>query len=301
MVIKILEMALPVLIMLGLGYFCKAKNVFDEKGLLGLKAFISNITLPVVLFNAFLCAEYNAKIVVLFVLIYVGYLLAIGTGLLLNKTGKSCSVFMPFLLASAEGGMLGYALYGLITGTQTGFAAVDLGQTVFAYTAFLALLKMTDGKKVTARNLLGNMFSNKCFWGMLLGIGKLVLNSSVGGIVTSVISMIAAPTSAIVLLVVGYELNMKCELMKKVLITVVTRLAIMAVLLVAVSAIVTGIFGYDKELEVALMVLYSLPAPFIIPMFADLGDDSEYVSTTLSVNTVVTIILFVFISAFYIM
>jgi predicted permease len=158
---------------------------------------------------------------------------------------------------------------------------------------------MTDGKKVTARNLLGNMFSNKCFWGMLLGIicgatgiGKLVLNSSVGGIVTSVISMIAAPTSAIVLLVVGYELNMKRELMKKVLITVVTRLAIMAVLLVAVSAIVTGIFGYDKELEVALMVLYSLPAPFIIPMFADLGDDSEYVSTTLSVNTVVTIILF---------
>ena len=133
------------------------------------------------------------------------------------------------------------------------------------------------------------------------GIGKLVLNSSVGGIVTSVISMIAAPTSAIVLLVVGYELNMKRELMKKVLITVVTRLAIMAVLLVAVSAIVTGIFGYDKELEVALMVLYSLPAPVIIPMFADLGDDSEYVSTTLSDNTVVTIILFVFISAFYIM
>ena len=133
------------------------------------------------------------------------------------------------------------------------------------------------------------------------GIGKLVLNSSVGGIVTSVISMIAAPTSAIVLLVVGYELNMKRELMKKVLITVVTHLAIMAVLFVAVSAIVTGIFGYDKELEVALMVLYSLPAPFIIPMFADLGDDSEYVSTTLSVNTVVTIILFVFISAFYIM
>ena len=133
------------------------------------------------------------------------------------------------------------------------------------------------------------------------GIGELVLNSSVGGIVTSVISMIAAPTSAIVLLVVGYELNMKRELMKKVLITVVTRLGIMAVLLVAVSAIVTGIFGYDKEIEVALMVLYSLPAPFIIPMFADLGDDSEYVSTTLSVNTVVTIILFVFISAFYIM
>lgn len=133
------------------------------------------------------------------------------------------------------------------------------------------------------------------------GIGKLVLNSNAGGIVISVISTVTAPTSAIVLLVVGYELNMKRELMKKVMLTVAVRLVIMAVLLVAVSAIVAGIFGYDKELEVALMVLYSLPAPFIIPMFADLGDDSEYVSTTLSVNTVVTIILFVFISAFYIM
>ena len=38
MVIKILEMALPVLIMLGLGYFCKAKNVFDEKGAAWLKS-----------------------------------------------------------------------------------------------------------------------------------------------------------------------------------------------------------------------------------------------------------------------
>ena len=44
MVIKILEMALPVLIMLGLGYFAKQKMCLMKKGLLGLKAFISNIT-----------------------------------------------------------------------------------------------------------------------------------------------------------------------------------------------------------------------------------------------------------------
>ncbi len=271
----------------GAWIFCKAKNVFDEKRAAWLKSVHQQYYAPVVLFNAFLCAEYNAKIVVLFVLIYVGYLLAIGTGLLLNKTGKSCSVFMPFLLASAEGGMLGYALYGLITGTQTGFAAVDLGQTVFAYTAFLALLKMTDGKKVTARNLWAICFPINVSGASLLGIicgatgiGKLVLNSSVGGIVTSVISMIAAPTSAIVLLVVGYELNMKRELMKKVLITVVNVWQSWQYFLVAVSAIVTGIFGYDKELEVALMVLYSLPAPFIIRCLQTSGDDSEYVSTT---------------------
>ena len=36
----------------------------------------------------------------------------------------------------------------------------------------------------------------------------------------------------------------------------------------------------------ALMLQYTLPAPFIIPLFADLGDDAEYVSTTLSMGTV---------------
>jgi hypothetical protein len=308
MIAQILEMALPVFLMLGIGYICKAKQIFDYNGLLGLKSFISNVTLPVVLFNAFLNANYNIKTVVLFVLIYVGYLFAIGMGFVLRKAIKGSSTFMPFLLASAEGGMLGYALYGLITGSQTGFAAVDLGQTVFAYTAFLALLKTTDGEQVTAGGLLKNMFSNKCFLGMLLGIilgatgiGGLVLSSAAGGVVTSVISMITGPTSAIVLVVVGYELNMEKSLMKKVFTTIALRLVIMVALLAAVSAVITSIFGYDKDVIVALMVLYSLPAPFIIPMFADLGDDSEYVSTTLSVNTIITMILFVFISSFYIM
>lgn len=34
--------------------------------------------------------------------------------------------------------------------------------------------------------------------------------------------------------------------------------------------------------------------PFIIPLFADLGDDAEYVSTTLSLGTVLAVVLFFF-------
>ena len=48
----------------------------------------------------------------------------------------------------------------------------------------------------------------------------------------------------------------------------------------------------------ALMLQYTLPAPFIIPLFADLGDDGEYVSTSLSVGTLVTVVLFFFVAAF---
>ena len=201
--------------------------------------------------------------------------------------------------------MLGYALYGVLMGEQSGFAAVDLGQTVFAYTMFLAFLSMTDGRKPTAGGLVKNMVTNKCCIGMalgillgVLGVGQWVLNSPAAGVVTGIISMITAPTSALVLLVVGYELELDKSLLKPVAVTVASRLVIMAVLLAVVSFVLFRIVPYDKGLQIALMIMYALPAPFIIPLFADVGEDGRYISTSLSVHTLCTILLFVAIAAF---
>ena len=41
-----------------------------------------------------------------------------------------------------------------------------------------------------------------------------------------------------------------------------------------------------------------LPAPFIIPLFADVGEEGKYISTALSVHTICTIMLFAAIAAF---
>ena len=51
-------------------------------------------------------------------------------------------------------------------------------------------------------------------------------------------------------------------------------------------------------LLLALMLQYTLPAPFIIPLYADMGDDAEYVSTTLALGTVLAVVLFFFLTAF---
>ena len=292
-------MVLPVLLMIGIGYFCNRRQIFDMNGLKGLKALLGDIMLPVVLFNAFFTASYSLRVVVVFLVVYLGFGAAIALGFLLRPLVKPYGKYLPFLVASAEGGMLGYALYGLITGSQSGFAAVDLGQTVFAYTVWLGLLTSVDGGEVKAEKLLKNMISNKCFLGMVFGIvlgaagvGNVVMNSAAGGIVKSVVSMITAPVSAVVLLMVGYELNLKKELFLPVLKTIVLRLVIMGALLLVSNLVIFRIFPFDKELEIALMVLYALPAPFIIPIFSDVGKDGEYVATTLSVHTLVTVALY---------
>ena len=305
MALQVIQMVLPIVILLGLGMLCRRKNLFDQKGLAGLKSVVGDICLPVVLFNAFFTAHYSAAVALTFLLVYAGFGAALAAGFALRKLAAPHGKFFPFLLASAEGGMLGYALYGVLMGEQSGFAAVDLGQTVFAYTAFLGFLSLTDGRKPTAAGLLKNMLTNKCCIGMALGIllgalgvGQWVLSGPAAGVVTGVISMITAPTSALVLLVVGYELDLDKSLLRPVAVTVVCRLAVMALLLAVVSFVLFRLVPYDKGLQIALMILYALPAPFIIPLFADVGEEGKYISTSLSVHTLCTILLFVAIATF---
>lgn len=223
---QVVQMVLPIAIMLGLGVVCRQKGIFNMAGLAGIKAVVSDICLPVVLFNAFFTAQYSLTVLLVFVLVYLGFGLAMAAGFGLRGLAKPHGQFFPFLLTSAEGGMLGYALYGLLMGEQSGFAAVDLGQTVFAYTAFLGMLTLSGGQKPTAKGLLKNIVTNKCCIGMALGIllgasgvGRWVLAGSAGGIVSSAISMITAPTSALVLLIVGYELELDKTLLRPVAVT----------------------------------------------------------------------------------
>ena len=55
----------------------------------------------------------------------------------------------------------------------------------------------------------------------------------------------------------------------------------------------------DSLLNVINVMLgFSLPAPFIIPLFADVGEHGEYISTTLSVQALLSIVMFAGIAVF---
>jgi Predicted permeases len=303
--LQVIRMVLPIILLLALGSLCRKKKILTPEGLTGLKALVGDLCLPVVLFNAFFSARYSLTVLVTFAAVYAGFCLALAAGFKLRRLAAPHEKYMPFLLTSAEGGMLGYALYGVLMGEQSGFAAADLGQTVFAYTVFLGTLTLTGGRRPTARELAVNLISNKCCVGMALGIllgalgiGQWVLSGPAGGIVTAVIDLIKAPTSTLVLLIVGYELELDRTLVRPVAVTVLCRLAVMGLLAAGVSFTVFHLVPYDPSLQIALMILYALPAPFVIPLFADVGEEGRYISTTLSVHTLCTVLLFAVIAAY---
>ncbi len=304
---QILTMVLPVLVMIVLGRVCAVTGVLNDEQHAGIKNIIGNILLPVVLFQAFYTADYGARMLLVFVLVFVGYGIALAAGYALRRFVRPYDRFMPLLLTSSEGGMLGYALFGLLCGadqTKT-YAMVDIGQTMFAYTVFLTALKAAGGEKMTPRFIAKTMLTNKACIGMLLGIilGVLGVNkalkaTAVGEVLSALLSFITAPTSALILIVIGYQLHASKELLRPVLTTMGLRLCVLGAICAAICAILFAIIPYDKQLLLALILQYTLPAAFIIPLFANLGKDAEYVSTTLSLGTVLSVVLYFFLAMF---
>ena len=307
MITEILSKVLPVLVMIALGRLCETRQIINDVQHAGLKAIVGDILLPVVLFQAFFTADYGKRMLLVFVLVFVGYGAALAAGYALRRFVKPYGRFMPLLMTSAEGGMLGYALYALLCGadqTKT-YAMVDIGQTVFAYTVFLTALKAAGGEKMTPKFIVKNIVTNKACIGMLsgivlgaLGVYRAIDGTAAGEIVSSLLSFITAPTSALILIIMGYQLHASKQLLRPVLTTMGLRLGVLAVVCAAVSGILFAVIPFDKGLLLALMLQYSLPAPFIIPLYADMGDDAEYVSTTLSLGTVLAVLLFFLLTAF---
>ena len=55
---------------------------------------------------------------------------------------------------------------------------------------------------------------------------------------------------------------------------------------------------YSKETMTALILAFSLPASYAIPMFGKFEGQRDYVSTTISFETVLTLIVFVALTVF---
>ena len=86
-----------------------------------------------------------------------------------------------------------------------------------------------------------------------LRITKVMKTAAAGEIVTSLLSFITAPTSALILIVMGYQLHVSKKLLRPVLTTMGLRLGVLAVVCAAVSGILFAIIPYDKPLLLALI------------------------------------------------
>lgn len=296
MLIHVLNTALPVFLTLFLGILCRKKNILTRDGIDTLKNVAVDICLPAVLFAAFATAEYSGKNILIPVIMYLMCALSLALGFLIKKVFKLKSPLMPFLMSSFEAGMLGYGLYALLFPGEgnAAFAIIDLGQVLFVFTLYKGLLY----GKGSARELLHQAVSSPVLWAIAVGIvfgasglyralGKVGVSSVIDGIT----DFIAAPTSCLILISIGYDLEFKKTPWKRVLSYTGMRVAVMAVIFFVMSLLNRYVLGGIMN-ETALILMLILPAPYVLPIFADVEDERCDIASTLSVMTLLSLLLF---------
>ena len=296
MLVHILNTALPVFAALFIGILCRKRNILSREGVAALRKLAVDITLPAVLFSAFATAEYTPRNMLIPLLTFVLCVLALLFGFGLKKLFRQESRLMPYLMTGFEAGMLGYGLFALLYPGQSNaaFAIIDLGQVLFVFTVYKGLIM----GKGSAKELAKQAFSSPVLWaiiaGMLFGITglyKALQPSGVAGVIDTLAAFIAAPTSVLILISIGYDLQLENTPWKRVLSYTGMRVLTMGVIAAAAIAVNRLLLGGIMH-EGALALMLILPAPYVLPVFSDAEEEREDIASTLSVMTLLSLVLF---------
>ena len=304
--VEVLRTILPVLLVIGIGMFCRSRRLISREGINALKSVVVNITLPAVLINAFATTKYTVMDIAVPLMMFAICFLAWWLGKLAAGILKMNSRFVPFLTTGFEAGMLGYALFNMLYGSghTAEFARIDLGQVLFVFTLYKVLLGLETNEKADIGVLLKEMALSPIILaiaaGVLLGatgLYQVMVPSGAAGVLDACTDFVSAPTSTIILLTIGYDLVFADIPWKETLKVVGLRFVIMMILRTIFVVVLKKIWP-EANLTQAINVMFILPPPFVLPVFADDADQRVYISSALSASTLVAIAAFAVFAAF---
>lgn len=294
--IIIAQKALPVFVMLFLGMLCRKTKMISREGVAAMKAFAVNITLPAVMLNAFATASYSRESLIVPLVIFAVCVLMLLGGHALCRAMKIPGRLSPYLATGFEAGMLGYALFALLFPQEStsAFAMVDLGQVLFVFTLYKALLSGSNGLRGVVREALHAPTVWAIAAGIFIGASGLyhaLAPSGLSGVLDAVTGFVSAPTSAVILLTIGYDLVPSEIRWRKTARLAALRLITSAAALLLVLLVDRLLLGSMMHTG-ALVLMFTLPPPYVLPVFADVQEERTDVSSALSTLTLISLILF---------
>ncbi len=298
---EILRVVLPVLLTLLFGVLCRKKRLMDRAGVDALKTVAVQIGLPAVLLHTFAAAEYSLATLIVPLIMFLLCVLAWLLGKVLGQKLNMRNRFVPFLTTGFEAGMLGYALFILLYGSErlADFARIDLGQVLFVFTLYKALLGMEGEEKPDPRRLFREMALSPIILaiaaGVLLGVTgayQAMIPSGAAAVLDACTDFISAPVSALILLAIGYDLVFRDIPWREAMKAAGLRLLIMAVLC-AGTILLFRMLWPQSQWDRAVLLMFLLPPPFVLPVFSTDESQRAYVSSVLSLSTLIALLGFV--------
>lgn len=296
---------LPVVFMLGLGFFARKMRILSEEHNAGIKKLIFSILLPILVFNATFTMSIDPRYmqIMLFMFALQCALLALGYGVFrLVKTDYSHVA--PYLMTTIEGGNAFYPLYiGLVgTGFTSYFVLLDIPGIFMIFLVIpLILARITSGR-ASLSGMLRSIYTNPIVCCLILGIllnvtgiAGLFLKTPLGGAYSALASTATGPIAPLILFTLGYSFRIGKGSLAPMMKTLIVRLAMMGCAIAAAFLIFPWI-QQDPQLKIAVILFMLCPPAFALPIIVEpvckSEEDASFCSTYISLHMLSTVIAF---------
>lgn len=305
--LSIMPKIIPLLVLLIMGYIFEKKKFISHNTISEIKHFILNITLPALLFTAFLDIAFKKEYLVIIIFIILINLFMLLLGKKLSPLIKKDDPYLKLMFTGFEMGMIGIPLFTAIHGLENVkyIGIIDIGHEIFIWFILLGILfkLRQDSKEVSYIDLFKSFISSPVIIAILLGL--LVNISGLGLIKESnllvlsfmeSIEMIAGLTVPLILIIIGYEMKFKTQNLSIPLKIIGIRMIVLIPLaLISNKFLFMQLLNLDNMYNLALFTMLIMPPPFIIPLFIKEKEleTRKYVYNTLSLGTLISITIFI--------
>lgn len=300
----VLQIVMPVLVMIILGMLCRKWKILTGEGVANMKVLVTNVMLPVAIFHALATAEYNRETGILILIMLIMLVVSFSLGFVLKPFLKGkYQRYLPFMVSVYEGGLMAYPLYTSLCGSEnlSHVAVLDIAGLLFGFSIYMGMLgQVEDGGKIDVKKLFSSAIRTPAFiasvLGIIAGLSKIIiilLDSPFGGVYQSVENILTTSVTAIILLVVGYSMELNANLLKPCITTILLRMILQGVMMAGVLFAVHSLVGDSQIVNLAIITYMSSPATFSMQTFMKDEEGSAYVSTTNSMYCLVSILVYI--------
>lgn len=300
----VLQIVMPVLVMIILGMLCRKWKILTGEGVANMKVLVTNVMLPVAIFHALATAEYNRETGILILIMLIMLIVSFSLGFVLKPFLKGkYQRYLPFMVSVYEGGLMAYPLYTSLCGSEnlSHVAVLDIAGLLFGFSIYMGMLgQVEDGGKIDVKRLFSSAIRTPAFiasvLGIIAGLSKIIiilLDSPFGGVYQSVENILTTSVTVIILLVVGYSMELNANLLKPCITTILLRMILQGVMMAGVLFAVHSLVGDSQIVNLAIITYMSSPATFSMQTFMKDEEGSAYVSTTNSMYCLVSILVYI--------
>lgn len=297
-------------ILISAGVVLARRGLLGDRAVDGLTSLITQLTLPLLLFRAFLQVEPDGAGALLALTVFAACAVMAVGGVVLTRALHLPSPETRLLFQGFEAGMLGYALVAALHGSERlpAFAALDLGQVVYVFTVLLVQMSLLEQRRVRAPLRAGaasrggvsfpwrDVVASMVLWAIAAGLAISLLAPGLAagladpdGLAAPVFDIVGGLTTPLVCLVIGASLAGGIPRDPAIVRVVALRTVVGLALGLVIGLLVVPALGLSPAHTQAAILLFVLPAPFVIPVYY--RRNAAFVGGALTLSTAVSITL----------